>query len=166
MTGRFSQSDQVTTIIKGLKKKNVIEIEWYVDPVFDRKDDFKYQLHTRILSKTLPLLIIKHTSKQRVVSSMSGLWNQYQEWQAFAKSKPISPTSTGGVFIHLSPQKMICKCFQENLLDKCNHTKIIEVANQRIEELSFSKELKELSKAKKHEALKLAINKQSRRLSK
>ena len=66
------------------------------------------------------------------------------------KSRPISPTLTGGVFIHLSPQKKMYQCFQENLLDKCNQ-KIIS-CDQRIEELS--KELKAW-KAKKIEALKL-----------
>ncbi len=68
----------------------------------------------------------------------------------YFKTKLTNPTFTGGVFIHLSPQKTMYQCFQENLLDKCNQ-KIIS-CDQRIEELS--KELKAW-KAKKHEALKL-----------
>ena len=56
------------------------------------------------------------------------------------KSKPISPTSTGGVFIHLSPLKMY-ENFQENLLDKCNQRLLC--CNQKIEELT-----QELRKAK------------------
>ena len=66
------------------------------------------------------------------------------------KSKPISPTSTGGVFIHLSPLKKMHENFQENLLDKCNQRLLC--CDQRIEELT--RELKEW-KARKVEALKL-----------
>ena len=57
------------------------------------------------------------------------------------KSKPISPTSTGGVFIHLSPLKKMYETYQENLLDRCNQRLI--GCNQRIEELT-----QELRKAK------------------
>ena len=67
------------------------------------------------------------------------------------KSKPISPTSTGGVFIHLSPlKKMPYANYQENLLDRCDQRLI--GCNQRIEELT-----QELRKAKsdKIEVLKL-----------
>ena len=56
-------------------------------------------------------------------------------------SKPISPTLTGGVFIHLSPLKKMYKNYQENLLDKCDQRLI--GCNQRIEELT-----QELRKAK------------------
>ena len=66
------------------------------------------------------------------------------------KSKPISPTSTGGVFIHLSPQKKMYENYQENLLDKCKQRMIC--CDQRIEELN--KELKEW-KAKRLEVWKL-----------
>ena len=58
------------------------------------------------------------------------------------KSKPISPTSTGGVFIHLSPFKQMPYAnYQENLLDRCDQRLI--GCNQRIEELT-----QELRKAK------------------
>ena len=58
------------------------------------------------------------------------------------KSKPNSPTSTGGVFIHLSPFKQMPYAnYQENLLDKCNQR--LMCCNQRIEELTI-----QLNKAK------------------
>jgi len=56
--------------------------------------------------------------------------------------KLISPTSTGGVFIHLSPLKQMPYAnYQENLLDRCDQRLI--GCNQRIEELT-----QELRKAK------------------
>ena len=56
--------------------------------------------------------------------------------------KPFSPTSTGGVFIHLSPLKQMPYAnYQENLLDRCDQRLI--GCNQRIEELT-----QELRKAK------------------
>ena len=57
-------------------------------------------------------------------------------------TKSISPTSTGGVFIHLSPFKQMPYAnYQENLLDRCDQRLI--GCNQRIEELT-----QELRKAK------------------
>ena len=57
------------------------------------------------------------------------------------KSKPISPTSTGGVFIHLSPLKKMYENFQENLLDKCNQRLLC--CDQKLEELH--KEVKKIT---------------------
>ena len=62
-------------------------------------------------------------------------------WQKSGTAKPISPTSTGGVFIHLSPQKTMYENYQENLLDKCNQRLLC--CNQKIEQLT-----QELRKAK------------------
>ena len=58
------------------------------------------------------------------------------------KSKPISPTSTGGVFIHLSPLKKMYETYQEKLLEDCNQR--LMCCDQRIEELT-----QQLRKAKK-----------------
>ena len=58
------------------------------------------------------------------------------------KSKPISPTSTGGVFIHLSPLKKMYETYQEKLLDDCNQR--LMCCDQKIEELT-----QQLRKAKK-----------------
>ena len=75
--------DQVTTIIKGLKKKNVLEIEWYVDPVFDKKMILNIHFTPEFIKDTAAFESQEHI-KQRIEKFNDGM-RKFQEWEAAQK---------------------------------------------------------------------------------
>ena len=81
MIGNYLVS--TTTIIKGLKKKNVLEIEWYVDPVFDKKMILNINFTPEFIKETAAFDNQEHITQR--VDQFNDAMKKYKEWEAAQK---------------------------------------------------------------------------------